>query len=127
MNTEKITKALAYGLVTMGVLHIIATFTPVISGKLEPLNESGKWAFTYMSIMCGMMLILGGSLVAMLTNKVKEHTFLRRPYFLILLLLAIDGVLATCMMPHNPCAWIILALALPLIGINIKKYKKQES
>lgn len=121
MKTNKITKALAYGLMAMGIVHIIATFTPVIAGKLEPLNESVRLAFTYMSLMCGMMLVLGGSVVSMLTDRVKEYQFLRRPYLLTILLLAIDGILAACMMPHNPCAWVILVLALPLLGINIIK------
>jgi len=121
MKTKKITKALAYGLMAMGIVHIIATFTPVIAGKLEPLNESARLAFTYMSLMCGMMLVLGGSIVTMLAEKVEEHPSVRRPYMLTLLLLAIDGILAACMMPHNPCAWVILVLALPLLGINLKK------
>jgi len=121
MKTNKVTKALAFGLMAMGVVHVIATFTPVIAGKLEPLNESGKLAFTYMSLMCGMMLVLGGSVVSMLVDKVKEHPFLRKPYNLTILLLAIDGIMAACMMPHNPCAWVILVLALPLLGINMIK------
>lgn len=121
MKTKKITKALAYGLMAMGFVHIIATFTPVIAGKLEPLNESARLAFTYMSLMCGMMLVLGGAVVCMLVDKLEELVLLRRPYFLTILLLAIDGILAACMMPHNPCAWIILALTLPLMGINLKK------
>lgn len=121
MKTNKLTKVLAYGLMVMGVVHVIATFTPVIAGKLEPLNESGRLAFTYMSLMCGTMLVLGGSVVSMLTDKVREHSFLRQPYILTILLLAIDGIMASCMMPHNPCAWVILVLALPLLGINLKK------
>jgi len=121
MKTNKITKGLSYGLIAMGVVHIIATFTPVIAGKLEPLNESGRLAFTYMSLMCGMMLVLGGSVVSMLADRVKEYKFLRRLYIFTILLLAIDGILAACMMPHNPCAWVILVLALPLLGINIIK------
>jgi len=121
MKTHKITKGLSYGLIAMGVIHIIATFTPVITGKLEPLNESGRLAFTYMSLMCGMMLVLGGSVVSMLADRVKEYKFIRRPYIFTIMLLAIDGILAACMMPHNPCAWVILVLALPLLGINIIK------
>jgi len=124
MKPDKITKVLAYGLTAMGVVHIIATFTPVIAGKLEPLNESGRLAFTYMSLMCGTMLVLGGAVVSMLTDKVKEHPFVRKPYILTIFLLAIDGVLAAFMMPHNPCAWVILVLALPLLGINLTNTHK---
>ena len=104
----------------MGLVHIITTFTPVIAGKLESLNESSRLAFTYMSLMCGALLILGGSIVCILDDKVQVHKFLRRPYILTILMLAIDGVLAFVMMPHNPCAWIIMVLAVTLL---IGKYK----
>ena len=56
----KLKKCLAMGLAVMGLVHIIATFTPVIAGKLEPLAETGQRAFIYMSLMCGALLVLGG-------------------------------------------------------------------
>ncbi len=43
-----------------------------------------------------MLLIVCGSLVAMLHNKVKEHPFLRKPYMLIYGALSIDGIAALC-------------------------------
>lgn len=118
---RKISKILAYGLLAMGLVHVIATFTPVIAGKLEPLNEAAQLAFTYMSLMCGAMLVLGGAIAAFLANKVKEYSFLKCPYYLTICMLAIDGVLAATMMPHNPCAWIILVLSMALLGINLMK------
>ena len=123
MITNKIIKSLSYGVITMGVIHIIATFSPLIAGQLEPLSESARWAFTYMSLMCGALLILGGSVVIMLADRVKEHMFLRCPYLFTVWMLAIDGVLAAVMMPHNPCAWVIMALTVALLS-GIGKNKK---
>ena len=121
MNKTKITKYLAYGVIVMGFVHIAATFSPVIDGKLAPLNEGMHDAVIYFSLMCGAFLILGGSFVSMMTDKVKEYPFLRRPYMLTLIMLALDGILAAWFMPHNPCAWVILVLSLPLLVINLRE------
>lgn len=117
----KITKGLSIGVIAMGVLHAVATFTPVISGKLSPLDAGAQTAFVYMSLMCGALLILGGFLAFTFTNKVSEHSFLRKPFLFTLVLLAIDGILAASCMPHNPCAWVVLVLTVPLLAINIRK------
>ena len=93
---------------TMGVIHIAATFTPLINGGLEVLSSAKQQAMTYMSLMCGMLLIVCGSLVAILHNKVKEHPFLRRPYMFIYGALSIDGISAVAFMPQNPFAWLVL-------------------
>lgn len=105
-------------------LHIIATFTPVIAGKLSALNESASQSFIYMSLMCGSLLVLGGMLSYLLVEELKDHSFLRLPYLLIVSALAIDGALAAIMMPHNPCAWLILALSLPLFILHLNCPKK---
>lgn len=116
----KLKKYLAMGLVVMGLVHIAATFMPVIASKLEPLAESGQRAFTYMSLMCGTLLVLGGMIIVMLADKVKEASFLRKPILLTEAILVIDAILAVSMMYSNPCAWIILLLALPLSFIGNK-------
>ena len=95
---------------TMGVVHIAATFTPLINGGLEVLSPAKQQAMTYMSLMCGMLLIVCGLLVAMLHSKVKEHPFLRRPYIVIYGALSVDGIAAVAYMPHNPIAWMVLTL-----------------
>lgn len=117
----KITKLLAIGLIVMGFVHIAATFSPLIGDKLEPLNEGMRQACIYFSLMCGALLILGGSIVCMLCSKVKEHPFLRRPLLLTCGILAVDGILSVCFMPHNPCAWVILVLSIPVLGMNLKE------
>ena len=84
----------AMALATMGVIHIVATFTPLINGGLELLSPAKQQAMIYMSLMCGMLLIVCGLLIAMLHKKVKEHPFLRRPYMLIYGALSVDGIAA---------------------------------
>ena len=101
-------RMIAMAIATMGVIHIAATFTPLINGGLEVLSSAKQQAMTYMSLMCGMLLIVCGSLVAILHNKVKEHPFLRRPYLFIYGALSIDGISAVAFMPHNPFAWLVL-------------------
>lgn len=101
-------RVIAMAIATMGVIHIAATFTPLINGGLEVLSSAKQQAMTYMSLMCGMLLIVCGSLVAILHNKVKEHPFLRRPYMFIYGALSIDGISAVAFMPQNPFAWLVL-------------------
>ena len=103
----KYIRYIAMAVATMGVVHIAATFTPLINGGLEVLSPAKQQAMTYLSLMCGMLLIVCGLLVAMLHSKVKEHPFLRRPYLLILGVLWIDGIAAVAFMPHNPFAWLV--------------------
>jgi hypothetical protein len=67
------------------------------------------------------MLILGGSIVHMLCGKAKEHPFLHTPLLLIYSMLVVDGFLAVCFMPHNPCAWVIFVLSILLLVVP--KYK----
>ncbi|UKK71943.1 hypothetical protein L6467_02225 [Segatella bryantii] len=101
-------RMIAMVIATMGVIHIAATFTPLINGGLEVLSSAKQQAITYMSLMCGMLLIVCGSLVAIFHNIVKEHPFLRRPYMFIYGALSIDGISAVAFMPHNPFAWLVL-------------------
>ena len=118
---NKITKGLSIGVIAMGIVHCAATFSPVIAGKLATLDAGAQNAFLYMSLMCGAMLILGGFTTFTIVNKVCEYSFLRKPFLFTLILLAVDGILAAYCMPHNPCAWAILVLTVPLLAINIRR------
>lgn len=122
---NNITKALSIGTMLMGFVHIAATFTPLIAGKLALLPEGAADAFTYFSLMCGALLVLGGGVMYLLSGEIKDYPFARKPYMLALAILIIDGVLAVCYMPHNPCAWIIFALTIGLLfsNNNRNKYK----
>lgn len=119
MKINKLTKILATGISAMGVVHIAATFSPVILGKFSPLSAPMQQACIYFSLMCGLLLIVGGLLTNFLCEKVTEHHFLCRPYWILQTALIIDGVLAVCFMLHNPCAWVILALTVSLLGIHL--------
>ena len=57
LNRQNITKALSAGIMLMGIVHIAATFTPIIADKLAMLPAETQGAFTYFSIMCGALLI----------------------------------------------------------------------
>ena len=69
MNKIITIKLLAIGVIVMGFVHIAATFSPMIPGKLAPLSEGMQRACIYFSLMCGAMLILGGSIVHTLCGK----------------------------------------------------------
>jgi len=115
---RKTANILAIAVAVMGVVHIAATYSPVIAGKLSTLALSTQNAFLYMSLMCGALLLLGGLVARMLNNHLDEHRFLRAPFILTLAVLAVDGVLAPLMMPGNPCSWLVTALTLPLLVIG---------
>ena len=72
-----INAAIGLAVAAMGVIHIAATFTPLINGGLEVLSPAKRQAMTYMSLMCGILLIVCGLLIAMLHVEVKEHPFLQ--------------------------------------------------
>ena len=124
LSKQNIAKQLSIGIMLMGAVHIAATFTPLIADKLTLLSEGAQGAFTYFSIMCGTLLILGGGVAYTLVDKVTELTFVRKPYFLALAILTIAGILAACFMPHNPFAWIIFALTMGLMLTNVTRTLK---
>lgn len=112
----RIIRVFSIGIMLMGLIHIIATFTPLIADKLAMLPDASKGAFTYFSLMCGALLILSGGIIYSLSGKTAEFAFVRKQCLFTLAFLDIDALLAVCYMPYNPCAWIIFALA---IGLNI--------
>lgn len=119
----KITKVLSIGIMLMGLVHIAATFTPLIAGKLALLPDSAQDAFTYFSLMCGALLILGGGVTYTLSGKIREYAFVQKTYMLALAILNIDGILAVCYMQGNPFAWIIFAMVIGLIPANVTRFR----
>lgn len=105
----------------MGIVHIAATFTPLIAGKLAELPDGAQDAFTYFSLMCGALLILGGGVTFSLSGKIAEYGFVQKPYMLALAILNIDGILAVSYMQGNPFAWIIFALTMGLLFANVTR------
>ncbi len=119
MIRQTTTKVMSVGVVLMGMIHVLATFSPMIADKLALLPGATQEAFRYFSFMCGTLLILGGSIINLLAEKVAEHDFVRKPYCLTLGILVVAGVLAVCYMPHNPFAWMIFALTMLLLLVNV--------
>lgn len=117
LSRQNITKALSIGIMLMGVVHIAATFTPLIADKLALLPDGAQDAFTY----CGALLILGGGVTFSLSGKIAEYNFVQKPYMLVLAILNIDGILAVCYMQGNPFAWIIFALTMGLLFANVTR------
>ena len=107
----------------MGLVHIVATFTPLISNKLSMLEDSAQGTFVYFSLMCGAFLLVGGLVCFMLADKVSEYPFLRKPYSVLLSSVAIDGILAVCYMPRNPFAWAISVLAVAMAVTGFVKMR----
>ena len=121
---EKLVTILAIAVAVMGGVHIVATFTPLISGGLEVLPQARQNAMIYMSLMCGVLLIVCGLLVSLLHNRVKEHSFLRLPYRIILVALVVDGITAVGFMSHNPFAWVVFVLIICLAIVTSYQNRK---
>lgn len=121
---EKLVTILAIAVAVMGGVHIVATFTPLISGGLEVLPQARQNAMIYMSLMCGALLIVCGLLVFLLYNRVKEHSFLRLPYRIILVALVVDGITAVGFMSHNPFAWVVFVLIICLAIVTSYQDRK---
>ena len=113
-------KILAIATLILGVIHDVATFTPLIKGELSCLNPANLNAMLYMSLICGTSLILSGILIYMLLKKVKEFVFLTTIILIIAIFLALNGMLAVLFMLDNPFAWITLILNLSLLVISVR-------
>lgn len=105
-------KSLAIAILVLGVIHDVATFTPMMKGGLN--------AVTYFSLICGTSLILCGIVLLQLLKKVSEYSFLQPTILLIGCFLALNGILATICMLDNPFAWIALLLNLSMFVIILK-------
>ncbi len=119
LNRPNIAKILSLSFILMGIIHIVATFTPLIANKISLLPNSTQGIFIYFSLMCGALLMLSGGIIYTLAEKGLEHPFLRKPYMLTLAFLVANAVLAVVLMPHNPFAWVIFVLTTLLLFANI--------
>lgn len=124
ISRQKLTKTLALCVMLMGLIHIAATFTPLIADKHATLPDESRDVVTYFSLMCGALPLLGGYILYTFVGKLQDHPFLRKPYILALALLNIDGILAVCFMRSNPFAWIIYALAMALLFANVTRVRE---
>lgn len=119
----RFTKLLAIGTTLMGLIHIAATFTPMITDKLALLPEGAQDVFSYFSLECGALLILGGGVTYMLSGITDMEPSVRKTYILALAILVMDVVLAVCYMPHNPFAWMTFVLTMGLLCANVTRFR----
>ncbi len=113
---EKLLKILSALVVVMGIIHVGATFSPLIGDKLESLDPGTYNAMLYMSIMCGVLLIVLGGYVVWVMGKIASYPMLTTTLRVAALILLVNGASAIYFMPHNPFAWVTSALC---IGISI--------
>lgn len=108
----------------MGVVHIGATFSPLIGGKLASLDAGTQNAMIYMSLMCGLLLVVLGGYMCWATKKAGTVPELKPTLLITSILMLVDGVAAVSFMPHNPFAWAIAALCTVQYAIKTVFYKR---
>lgn len=122
MKTEQMVslgKILSIAIMVLGIIHDVATFTPLIKGSLVSLEPESLKAMLYMSLMCGTSLILSGIVLLLLLKQVEQHVFLTSLILVIGVFLAVNGILSVVYMFGNPFAWIALLLNLSMFFITI--------
>ena len=115
-------KILSIMIVCLGVIHEIATFTPLVQDGLECLSRSDFNSVLYMSLMCGASLVLSGWLLLLLLPKNVTHTFLAYPILLISIFVLINGIVSVVFMVDNPFAWFVLVSGLLITIISACNY-----
>lgn len=123
MRTHKlilIAKIIAIAILILGVVHDIATFTPLIQEGLTCLSPSDLNAMIYMSLVCGTSLILSGLLLLILLRKLTQFPFLNQSILIIAVFVCINGILSVIYMFDNPFAWLTLILGMAILAIILK-------
>ena len=115
-------KILSIMIVCLGVIHEIATFTPLVQDGLECLSRSDFNSVIYMSLMCGASLVLSGWLLLLLLPKNVTHTFLAYPILLISIFVLINGIVSVVFMVDNPFVWFVLVSGLLITIISACNY-----
>jgi hypothetical protein len=108
----KISKSFAIATLILGIIHVIATYTPLIqdSEMISSLQTDSLKAYIYFSLFCGGFFVLCGLISWMLLKKVAQFQFLIFPILTMSAFCAAGGILAVVYMFENPFAWIILLL-----------------
>lgn len=104
----------------LGLIHDIATFTPLIQDGLSLLSPDDRSAMIYFSLMCGTSLILSGLLLFVMLKKIDQISFLRVPILIIGIFLALSGLLSVFYMSENPFAWAALFINSTIFVITLK-------
>jgi hypothetical protein len=122
MKKSKLTTAgqsIAIAILVLGIIHVIATFTPIIQEGLGCLDNENLKAMIFMSLMCGSAFILSGLLLFLLLKKLEQFAFLISPILVISIFCSIGGILSVIYMPDNPFAWIIFLPGLAILCISV--------
>jgi hypothetical protein len=93
MKTTTIGKILACAIAILGIIHNIATFTPIIKGVLQSLPPGEFKFMLYANLMCGSSFIISGILLVMLLNKIDNYPFLITPAIFLGSFLLLSGIL----------------------------------
>lgn len=123
MNTNKIIligKLNAIAILVLGIIHDIATYTPLIRGGILCLHPDTQNALLYMSLICGASFILSGILLLMLLKMIEQNAYLNSIILVIGVFLMLSGILSVIYMFNNPFAWIALFLNLTMFIITIR-------
>lgn len=117
---KKIIKTLSALVAIMGIIHIGATFSPLIGGKLESLDPGTYSAMLYMSIMCGGLLIVLGGYMVWVIGKTESYPILTTTLRSAAVVLLVNGLFAIYFMPHNPFAWATAVLCIGSSALSIR-------
>lgn len=123
----KIGRPIAMAVLILGIIHNVATFTPLITEGLACLDQMNLKAMTYMSLMCGTSLILSGALLLAMLKKTAPINQFRVPILIVGVFLAINGILAVVYMPENPFALLALILCMAMFYITKAAFNLKES
>ena len=113
-------KWIATGILVMGIIHDIATFTPLIQDNLHSLSEDAAKVFICFSLGTGTSLILCGIILFPLLNRLERYPFMITPILIIGVFLLIFGILSVYFMTDNPFAWVVSALCIIMFGVTLK-------
>lgn len=112
-------RGLAYLIIVLGLIHEVATFSPLIKGGLLCLSSENLNAMLYMSLMCGASLILSGVIILLLLQQIGKYLFISTILLVIGCFLAINGFLSVYFMFNNPFAWVAFILNIWMFCISV--------
>ena len=114
-------KILSFAVIILGIIHDIATFSPLIRQGLSTLSKDDFNAVIFMSLGTGTSFILSGLLLYTVHNIKIAFERLVLPVNMFLLFM---GISAAIMMPDNPFAWISFVVMILLFTISLFMWKK---
>jgi hypothetical protein len=115
-------KILSFTIIILGIIHDVATFTPLVRGGLATLSRADFHAVIFMSLGTGTSFILAGLLLFTVYNIKTAFDRLVLP---VNIFLSFMGIMAVVMMPSNPFAWISFIVMILLFTVSLVIWKKE--